>query len=134
MIPVVLLCALADSGLPLTTVAQGTLSGLDQPLQVVVRTAAEWERLWRRHGASAPPPAVDFGKKMVVGVFLGSRPTAGYKIAIVGITRAADGLTVTYHETRPAPDRMVAQIVTAPFHLVACDRQDGAVRFVAQTP
>lgn len=134
MITIVLLCALSEPGLPLTTVAQGTLSSIDEPLQVVVRTPAEWERLWRRHGSGQPVPAVDFGTKMVVGVFLGSRPTAGYKVEIVEILRTADGLVVTYAERKPAPDRMVAQIVTAPFHLVSCDRQDGAVKFVPRTP
>jgi hypothetical protein len=131
MIAFVLLCALSEPGLPMTTVAQGTMSSIDQPLQVVIRSQAEWEALWKRHGASQPAPTVDFRRAMVVGVFLGSRNTAGYKVDIVEIRKTPDGLVVEYREVQPPPDRMVAQIVTAPFHLVSCDRQDGAVRFVA---
>jgi PrcB C-terminal len=130
MMALVLLCALTDPGLPLTTVARGTLTSIDEPLQVIVRAEAEWQRLWARHGSGAPAPAVDFTKRMVVGVFLCTRPTAGYAVEIVGIIEAPDGLVVTYAETKPAPDRVVAQIITAPFHLVSCDRREGAVRFV----
>ena len=87
--------------------------------------------LWKRHGSGQPAPVIDFGQEMVVGVFLGSRPTAGYKVEIVGIV--AEGrrrLVVRLPERRPPPDRVVAQMVTAPFHLVSLDRQDGAVTFV----
>jgi len=134
MIAFVLMCALSEPGLPMTTVAQGTMSSIDQPLQVVIRSQAEWEGLWKRHGAGQPAPAVDFRLVMVVGVFLGSRPTAGYKVDIVEIRKTPDGIVVEYREGKPAPDRMVAQIITAPFHLVSCDRQDGAVTFVPRQP
>jgi len=130
MIAFVLMCALSEPGLPMTTVAQGTMSSIDQPLQVVIRTQAEWQALWKRHGAGQPAPAVDFRGAMVVGVFLGSRPTAGYKVDIVEVRKTPDGLVVEYREGQPPPDRMVAQVITAPFHLVSCDRQDGAVKFV----
>jgi hypothetical protein len=106
------------------------MSSIDQPLQVVIRTQAEWQALWKRHGAGQPAPAVDFRGAMVVGVFLGSRPTAGYKVDIVEVRKTPDGLVVEYREGQPPPDRMVAQVITAPFHLVSCDRQDGAVKFV----
>ena len=134
MIPFFLMCALLEPGLPLTTVAQGALSSVDEPLQVVVRTQREWDSLWKRHGSGQPAPAVDFGKKMVVCVFLGSRPTAGYKVDIVGIVAEGEAIVVRYTERKPPPDRVVAQVVTAPFHLVSCDRQEGAVRFVPQMP
>jgi len=134
MIAFVLLCALSEPGLPIATVAQGVMSSIDEPLQVVARTQAEWERLWRRHGSAQPAPAVDFGKVMVVGVFLGSRPTAGYRVEITRIDVEGSAVVVRYAEKKPPADRMVAQMLTAPFHLVSCDRREGAVRFERQTP
>ena len=134
MFTFVLLCALSEPGLPIATVAQGAMSSVDEPQQVVVRSQAEWESLWKRHGSSQPPPAVDFGKKMVVAVFLGSRPTAGYRVDIVEVVRGVGGLVVRYTEKKPPADRMVAQVLTAPFHLVSCDRREGAVRFEPKTP
>lgn len=134
MFTFVLLCALSEPGLPIATVAQGTMSSIDEPLQVVVRSQAEWETLWKGHGSSQPAPTVDFGKKMVVGVFLGSRPTAGYRVEIAEIVCDGSALVARYTEKKPPADRMVAQVLTAPFHLVSCDRRDGAVRFEPKTP
>lgn len=134
MIACVLMCALAGSAIPLVTVARGTMSSIDEPYQAVVRTQDEWLKLWRRHGSGLPAPDVNFEARMVLGVFLGSRPSAGYSVEIVEVRTADGGLIVEYREARPAPDRMVAQIVTAPFHLVSLDRQPGAVTFVPRTP
>lgn len=132
MMACLLFCALIDQGLPMTTVASGTLSSIDEPRQAVIRTPDEWQALWRRHGSADPPPAIDFDRQMVLAVFLGSRPTAGYRVEIVSARKTSQGLRVEYVETQPDPDKMVAQILTAPFHLVAIDRQEGAVQFVAR--
>ncbi len=129
-----LMCALSEPAIPLTTVARGTLSSIDQARQVVARTEAELEALWKQHGSGQPTPKIDFRTRMVVGVFAGSRPTAGYGVEIVAVRREGTELVVEYREAKPAPDQMVAQIITAPFHLVSLDRQDGAVRFVQRNP
>ncbi len=129
MVAFFLTCAMAG-GFPLATVARGSMSSIDEPYQAVVRSQADWTALWARHGAGQPVPFVDFGARMVVGVFLGSKPTAGYAVEIVQVQRDGGGLVVEYRETAPAADRMVAQVITAPFHLVSFERQDGAVKFV----
>jgi hypothetical protein len=134
MLTFVLLCALSEPGLPITTVAQGAMSSIDEPLQVVVRSQFEWDSLWRRHGSAKAAPPVDFRTRMVLGVFLGSRPTAGYRVEIVEVVHEGATLVVRYAEKQPPADRMVAQVLTAPFHLVACDRWEGAVRFERKTP
>ena len=58
-----------------TTVAQGAVSAIDEPRHAVVRTAAEWQSLWDTHSPEAQAPTVDFTRAVVVGVFLGARPT-----------------------------------------------------------
>ena len=55
---------------------------------------------------------------MVVGVFLGGRPTAGYGVEIVGVREEHGALVVEYGETRPPAARITAQVLTAPYHLV----------------
>ena len=60
------------------TVVKGQMSETDAPRQATVRSAAEWSALWKTHDPSGQLPAVDFSREMVVAVFLGSRPTAGY--------------------------------------------------------
>src|SRR6476619_4153275 len=89
---------------PVRSIDKGLDSQLDAARQATVRTAAEWEALWRLHGGERTRPAVDFGKEMVVGVCRGSRPTAGFSVEIVGTRVDGSALVVQYREPRPAPD------------------------------
>ena len=114
---------------PFRDLDKGTQSFVDEGRQVVARTAAEWSTLWRRHSPDRLQPAVDFTQEMVVGVFLGSRPTAGYALEIAGVEVGAGELVVRYRERRPRGDAITAQVITSPYHLVAVARRDGEVRF-----
>jgi hypothetical protein len=114
---------------PLRTVGKGPTSTIEKPRQVTVRSAAEWAAVWKENGANAPLPAVDFSREMVAGVFLGGRPTAGYGVEIVRTIGNSSALVVEYVETAPPRDRITAQILTAPYHLVAIPKHDGAVTF-----
>lgn len=112
-----------------TTLARGPSSQIQEPRTVTVRTAAEWQTLWIEHAGDAPRPAVDFSKVMVAGVFLGTRPSAGYGAEITAVTRTGASAVVEYRERRPGPDQMTAQVLTAPFHLVAIPRDIEKVEF-----
>jgi hypothetical protein len=111
------------------TVDKGPMSGIDAPRQVTVRTPAEFATLWKSHAADRKMPDVDFTKNMVVGIFLGSRPTAGFGVEIVSAQPESGTLLVKYKETRPSRDTIAAQVLTSPFHLVAVPKFDGPVRF-----
>jgi PrcB C-terminal len=111
------------------TVAKGSMSGIDAPRQASVRSAAEWSALWKAHDPKGETPAVDFSREMVVGVFLGSRPTGGYGIEIIRAVGNSGTLVVEYVETAPSRDAVTAQVLTAPYHLAAIPRHDGEVRF-----
>lgn len=103
----------------LRTIEKSDQSNVDDAKQVLVRTAAEWTKLWQQHSPDRPRPAVDFSKEMVVGVFMGSRPTAGFTTTIVSAAVANGALLVRYTETMPAPRTMAAQVLTFPYHLAA---------------
>jgi hypothetical protein len=116
------------TGVP-RTVDKGEQSNIDEAKQVVVRTEAEWTKLWQQHSPDRKRPAVDFSKEMVVGVFMGSRPTAGYNVSIVS-TFAKDGnVLVRYQESTPRPGAMTAQVLTFPYHLVAIPQAAGDLKF-----
>ena len=127
----VLLLAMSLQSAPLkfANVAAGANSQIEEPRNTVVRTAAEWETLWREHGGQGKPAAVDFGKEMVVAVFLGTRPTAGFAVEITAIEGKDGGFAVTYRERQPKPDEMVAQMLTAPFHIVRAPAREGKATF-----
>jgi hypothetical protein len=105
-------------------IEKGDQSNIDSARQVLVRTDAELRQLWQQHAPDRPMPKVDFSREMVVGVFMGSRPTAGFSTAIVSATAANGALIVRYSETKPSAGAVTAQILTFPYHLVAIPRAD----------
>jgi hypothetical protein len=111
-----------------TNVAQGTSSQIDEPRKVIIRSADEFQALWKLH-STAPPPKVDFSKSIVAGVFLGMRPTAGYTVAIQAVRRTEAGAVVEYIEGVPDKSRMLAQLLTSPFHLVSIPNDVKTVEF-----
>jgi hypothetical protein len=96
---------------------------------VTARTAGEWDAVWKRHAPGRPQPQVDFSREMVVGVFAGSRNSAGYSVDIVSAQDQQGTLVVRYREVVPARGAVTAQIITSPYQLVAVPRHDGTVRF-----
>ena len=112
-----------------TSVAQGFSSQIDEPRRVVVRSADEFQALWKTH-STAPLPKVDFSQSIVVGVFLGMRPTTGYTVAIRAVRRTPKGAIVEWGEGVPEKDRIVGQMLTSPFHLVAIPRDVVNVEFL----
>src|SRR5262245_16180422 len=115
---------------PFTALDGGVQSGIEKARTVMVRTAAEWKTLCGQYADARPCPAVDFAQSTVVGVFLGSRSTAGFAVEIVRIARDGEALVVSYKEKAPGPGEMAAQMMTAPYQLVTIGRVDGAVRVV----
>lgn len=124
-----LIAQLAPAMLLLATVAQGAMSGVEEPRQVVVRSAAEWQALWKEHAPGRAAPAVDFAQSMVVAVFLGSRPTAGFAVEITAVRPEGSRTVVDYVESRPSRDEFTAQVLTSPFHIVRATRAMGEVEF-----
>jgi hypothetical protein len=129
-----LLAIAAQAGTPppgtvLRTIAKGDQSFIDDAKQAVARTSAEWQALWRQHDPERRPPAVDFTKEMVVGVFLGSRPTAGWVLEIVSAAPEGDALVVRYREQAPPSGGVTAQVITSYYHIVALPRTSAPVRF-----
>jgi PrcB C-terminal len=113
-----------------TDVAKGNSSEQQEAKQVTVRTAAEWNTLWKAHAPTAKMPAVDFTKNMVVGIFLGTKPSAGHQVDIVGVRTQEKDLIVEYVQRQPGRGTMAAQILTEPYHLVAVPQHAGTVRFI----
>ncbi len=113
-----------------TNVAKGDVSEQQLAKQVTVRTAAEWKALWNDHAPTGKMPTVDFAKAMVVGIFLGTKPSAGHDVEIVGVRTQEKDLIVEYVQKQPGRGTIAAQILTEPFHLVAVPKHAGTVRFV----
>jgi hypothetical protein len=72
---------------------------------------------------------VDWSREMVVGVFVGTVPTAGFRVEIVGYREEGGRVVAGYRETPPARDAITAQVLTSPFALAAIPRRAGDVSF-----
>jgi hypothetical protein len=120
---------LLQGDVPLRVLDKGDQSNVDHARQAVARTAAEWSALWQQHSPDRPRPTVDFASDMIVGVFLGSRPSAGFTIAIVSARDEHGTVVVRYRETSPPPGAIAAQVITSAYCIAALARRDGEVRF-----
>ena len=134
MVKGVLFAQVTPAVLLLVTVAQGTMSNIEEFRQVVVRTPVEWQALWKEHDPQGAAPAVDFTQSMVIGVFLGSRPSAGFAVEITAVRTEDSRTVVEYAERRPPRDAFVAQVLTSPFHIVRLMRSTGPVEFRRLSP
>jgi len=115
---------------PITVIAREMMSQVDSPKQAVARNAAEWAALWREHaGETKPPGAVDFGTRIVVAVFLGSRPSAGYAVEITGTRQEKGALIVQWQERRPPADAILAQVLTSPAIIASIPKFAGEIKF-----
>jgi hypothetical protein len=106
-------------------------SGVQLAQTLVVKDAAAWTTLWTQHDNNfgAALPVIDFSKRMVVAVFLGSKPSGCYAINDVTVWRSGGKLNVAHLDRVPGPLELCAAIVTAPAYLVELDRTDDAVEF-----
>jgi hypothetical protein len=98
------------------------MSNIEEPRQVVARTMAEWQALWKELDAQRAAPVVDFAQSIVVVVFLGTRPTAGFAVDSTGVKTEGSRTIVEYRERRPPGDALLAQVLTSPFHIVRLAR------------
>ena len=128
MIAATVVSAVLIQTIAFTSVARGMSSHIDEARQTVVRSAAEWQALWKTHSSQAPPK-VDFDTSIVVAVFLGTRPTAGYSVQITAVRRTASGAVVEYVERKPPSSGMRAQVLTSPFDMVAIPRDVQKIEF-----
>ena len=128
----------ATSQVSFHTIAKGYRSGIVEPAQVTARTQAEWIALWQKHSAAETtpslPPTIDFSKNIVVGVFLGQKPTGGYDIEITGVERSDSALTISFREQSPRPGAILTQAFTQPFHIVSISVEGTTAVHFRRTP
>jgi hypothetical protein len=117
-----LLAAILQTTMPMRSIDKGVTSNMDDARQTSARSVEEWSRLWTQHAGERTRPSVDFSREVVVAVFMGTRPTAGFATEIVRVREEGAALVVSYRETRPSPDGVAAQVLTSPFHIVAVPR------------
>jgi hypothetical protein len=116
-----------------TTSGYGDRTGED----LIFRDRESWGAFWRAHRPDVPPPAVDFGRDMVIASFLGSEDGSGEgwcerpAVTITAVEHERGVLTVRVAE---ASERVVCRGSSNPHHLVRCRRFEGEIEFVHHRP
>lgn len=110
-------------------IAADNMSNVEEARTTVASTAEEWSALWKSHAFGKPVPKVDFAKRRVVAVFLGSRPTAGYQIEFIGTTTEGNNVIVEWTEVRPKPGMLAAQVLTSPAAFASIPASKAEVTF-----
>ena len=122
----------SQTGPAVRTVARGIDSHISVHREVVARTAGWWQFIWHEHTGSFTPPAIDFSRTIVVGVFAG-QAAAGTSIEITSVTQDGRATTVYYREHRPTAGSTDKAPSTSPFHLVVVPANRSTVTFVKLT-
>ncbi|MBE0487300.1 protease complex subunit PrcB family protein [Marinobacter sp.] len=103
-------------------VTQSAHCGLTGPGVALVRSSAELEALLDLGGQNISTGVirqVNLEEEALVIVTLGQKPTAGYGVGLDSATRDNHTLKLAMKVTEPAPDMMVAQVITSPCVVLA---------------
>ncbi len=122
----------APASAEFTRIMTQQTSAFDESAELVIRDRPALESAWARvfnQVQSNPPPAVDFGREMVILVALGNRNSGGYTIRVDAVNRSSDGAVVRYVATSPGPGCMTMQSMTSPVDVVRAPRIPGTIRF-----
>ena len=106
----------------------GAYGGAVETGERVVADAAVWAELWGRLSRESPP-AVDFAATRVAAVFVGPRPTSGYRARLIGIAAEPTRYLLRWYEEGPGEGEAVAEGATAPYLLVSVPKDDRAIRW-----
>jgi hypothetical protein len=135
MLPPPILAAESGQPLPLAEQWSGNAAGETIAKRVIVRDQEDWDKLWAEIKGPVIPTQkaakIDFQKYMLVGVFLGTRPTGGYAVAIQRVEENGQ-ITVVLRQREPQPGEVTTQALTSPYSVVAVPRSNKAVRFVVE--
>jgi hypothetical protein len=80
--------------------------------------------LHRSRVPSPKPPQVDFTQSLVIFVSAGEKPTAGFSVELLGMSRRKDTLEVEVLLIEPAGGSFQAQVITHPYLIATATLAD----------
>ncbi len=104
------------------------LYGAAEPGARVIDDEKSWKAAWESLGVREAP-AVDFSKLRAAAVFLGPRPTGGYRVEVLAPVETKGALVVRYRETGPVPGRAPPEGGSAPYAMRLIPKTSLPVRF-----
>lgn len=119
---------------PFIPFESGFDSGIRRSEAHVIQNERAFDDYWARHRPEdryAPPSTMDWRKEQILAIHIGTMPTTGYSVEILGIDRAWYGrMTVIYGVRSPEPGERVRRMPTSPFASVRMSRITEPIDFV----
>jgi len=113
-----------------TTIESGALSGVTEPMDLVVKGESEWDYLWDLTHRNLVPkpdlPKIDFKKEMVLASLMGERTSSGYKIEICAVT-LEEGIIEVKVKNHETPGNLT--LMTQPYHIVTIPKYPYKIEF-----
>jgi hypothetical protein len=97
--------------------ASGERSGVVLRKNYLISSESELRELWKLISTNSPPPSIDFETESVIAVFAGTKPTAGYSIAVTGIADA-DRRVVSIEVIEPGVSCLAAPVETTAYQVL----------------
>lgn len=111
----------------------GDQSGYSEEIYLVVRTEAEWAKVWEKHTVPYMPrtqyPEIIFSENMVICAFMGKRRTTGYGISVERMWTDGERIHVEIAKYSPPKYAVVGQALTYPYVFTLLERTDLEVVF-----
>ncbi len=86
------------------------------------RFAEGWNLVVAGRIPRPPAPQVDFRSRAVAFFFWGVKPTGGYGLEVVGVSRVGNTARVVLSLTTPLPGAIVTQALTSPYVVLELER------------
>jgi len=101
---------------------------------LVINDQESFEVFWKELHANQNPlpeiPDIDFSEFTIIAALMGIKSTGGFAIEISQISRAENVAGVKITEVEPGSNRVVTQVITAPYHVVKTPKIDANIEFV----
>ncbi len=113
-----------------------TMLAYPKKKEMVFYTEKDFHSFWKSYcrvidsqGGKVPPPSIDFSKNMVIAVFMGKKPTSGYRIEIEKIEEDKNYIKVYVKEYLPSKNAILMPVITYPFVMVKLKKTLKPVKF-----
>jgi hypothetical protein len=102
----------------------------DEEFQALVTDDGTFAKYWKGLVGEQTMPTVDFSQQAVVVLMAGTKPTPGYFIHFVSMEEKVDEDMIHYSVTSPAPDAVLAQVLSHPWSMQVVRKPLKTVVFV----
>jgi len=122
---------MADDAVFYRNYTYGAVSKIVTAQTRVINSTSEFAAYWKElTGSSDRPRDIDFDNEQLVAIHLGSKPSSGYSVAVVSVTRpVSNQVVVTYLERRPGPRDKIDGEPCSPYVVIRMPKTNAKIVF-----